>query len=342
MTYGTSQPRPFRRSPARGHSRDTRDLGALNIPFDILRQIFEEFCGGDIKYAVYLALTNSFLRDVGQQHINNTMRAHHAPWYLDRIICVGDYHDGDDMPFAPQLIGFQEEQVLCGDHPVKTGSKLYNLDETYYNYSYMRQRWRDVYPPHGYEFRGLSAIERKMMKSMATPDFSWNGWPWTEWILCSWTAAEYVRASAVADLTGSSCDGPWTKSQLGLGHVLITQISWSSDCSASLAYQGPIHRGRWAGHRIAITTLDELTSHPAFNVKKQWNDVTDRVLKEVVDIWRPEFPEMLAEHLRSVPSSEVCDNPAAFTPKLLACTNAEARNLTVPSVAQVRQSALLP
>ena len=106
-----------------------------------------------------------------------------------------------------------------------------------------------------------------MITFMTTADFSCNGWPWTQWILCSWTAAEYVCASAIAKLTGSVCDGPWTtQPRLGLGHVLI---SWSLDCSTGLEYQVPVHRGRWAGHRIAITTKDESRSNLSFNSKTE-------------------------------------------------------------------------
>ena len=163
----------------------------------------------------------------------------------------------------------------------------------------MHGRWEALI--NRYELWGLPPTERTMIQSMITPDFSWDGMPWTEWILCSWTAAEYVRASAVAKLTGSACKGPWTTSQLGLGHVLITQICWSSDGSTSLEYRGPVHRGRWACHHVAITTIDELSRNPSFTSKKKWRDVTDRVLKEVVKIWRPEYPDILAEHLRSEP-----------------------------------------
>lgn len=40
---------------------------------------------------------------------------------------------------------------------------------------------------------------------------------------------------------------------------------------------------------VAITTKDEFTTKRSF-IPKVWNDVTDRVLKEVLEIWRLETP----------------------------------------------------
>ena len=138
-----------------------------------------------------------------------------------------------------------------------------------------------------------------MINEMVNPDFSWDGRPETEWILCNWTKAEYVRASAVAELTGTQCRGPWTSDSLSLGHVLITQICWSSDASAAMCYEGPITRGPWAGHYFGITTVDNLSQDNNCVNKQPWTDVTERIVKEVLEIWRVDCPQALSKHLRT-------------------------------------------
>ena len=288
-----------------------RDLGALNLPFDILQLLFKQFRGKTLADALCLSLTNSLLCEIGQHRIRLGLLGYHAPWYLDRVICVGDYHQGDDMPPGNGVIKDHEHNTLRGSQALSDEeevfqSRLYSADDTQYNFPVMHWYWESI-------FRGLyrlSKMEYEQMKAMVIPDYSWDGRPETEWVLCSWTAAEYVRASAVAKLTDSECRGPWTTQPLlGLGHVLVTQISWSSDKSTSLAYEGPIHRGRWAGHHVAIITKNQLTEDTSFNVKGHYTDVTDRVLKEVLDIWRPEYPSILAEHLRFVSPDEVRNDP---------------------------------
>ncbi|EPS95685.1 hypothetical protein FOMPIDRAFT_90551 [Fomitopsis schrenkii] len=285
-----------------GHSTDTRDLGALDLPYDILRRLFEQFSDEDtgIMDALCLSLTNSFLCEIGQHRVYDHLRAYHAPWYLDRIICIGDNHCGDDMPPGFGVIKDHEQDILCGDAAGhnQRGSRLFNADETTYNRDFA-YCWESIFD--GRLSRRLSEMECKRMAAVIKPDFSWDGRPETEWVLISWSAAEYVRASKVAELTNSRCDGPWTTQQcLGLGHVLITQISWSSDDSTGLVYQGPVHRGRWAGHHIAITTKDQLTEDEDLSSEgaRKYTDVTDRVLKEVLDIWGPDEPGVLAEQLR--------------------------------------------
>lgn len=144
----------------------------------------------------------------------------------------------------------------------------------------------------------MSEAERRELENLVRADFSWDGRRETEWILCNRTCAEYVRTGGLATLTGSDINGPWTDDELSLGHVLLTQICWSSVDWTSVDYRGPLHRGRWAGHYIAITTMDQLTENVRFADKGKWVDVTEEVLAQVLEIWRAEDPERLAPHLR--------------------------------------------
>lgn len=228
------------------------------------------------------------------------MLVFHGAWWLERLICVGDYLDGDDLP--PHILrGEEEEKTLTGNHiddDERHGSRLYDAFEcNVYDENAVMYNWNRMYRDLAY--MGLSKKERRLMKDMMEPDFSWDGRPETEWILCNWSTAEYVRASAVAELTGVRCRGPWTNPFLSLGHVLMTQICWSSDPSASMCYEGEITRGPWAGHYFGITTVDNLSQDENCINKQPWTDVTEKIMKEVLEIWRLDCPKRLAEHLRA-------------------------------------------
>jgi hypothetical protein len=54
---------------------------------------------------------------------------------------------------------------------------------------------------------------------------------------------QYVRRGALLRMT---CPAD-------LSHVVLSRISWSSDDSVSMSYEGDIHRGVWAGDRFDIT-----------------------------------------------------------------------------------------
>ncbi len=76
-----------------------------------------------------------------------------------------------------------------------------------------------------------------------------------------------------------------------MGKVLLSQICWSSDDSMSLSYDGPVHRGKWAGDRFEYTTLERLRDlKPVEGGEKgEWEDVSDEVIGEVAAIFRAEF-----------------------------------------------------
>ncbi|KZT68680.1 hypothetical protein DAEQUDRAFT_727552, partial [Daedalea quercina L-15889] len=262
----------------------------------------------------------------------------HCPWWLERLICLGEYVRSDDLPPTTGVIKEHERAQLCGEMSAEERKAeedrclqeyIAYLDERYGDDAdyHVTEVWRFMdsvrkgrgrhnsrlyncveyiirddasWDTWSNKFRecntpGLSPAERRELQALVTPDWSWDGRPETEWVVCSWSCAEYVRVSGVTKLTGASPRGPWTDKDkhLSLGHVLLTQICWSSDASGTnLGYDGPITRGRWAGHHVAIVTVDRLLDDKVFNVKLEghWFDVTDEVMKEVTEIWRRHDP----------------------------------------------------
>ncbi|KAI0727078.1 hypothetical protein C8Q72DRAFT_842579 [Fomitopsis betulina] len=255
----------YDRSIEPGYSTDTRDLGALNLPANVLElKTFQQ-----------------------------SMAWFNGPWWRQRLICVGDHVDGDDLP-AGIFKDKEEEEALSGNDE-KYGARIYKAFSRNYcddeaEMRVLSDKCRPLY------YNGaLSRKEVRMVQNMVKPDYSWDGRPETEWILCNMTTAEYVRASAVAKLTGTRCQGPWGHRCLSLGHVLMTQICWSADPSASMCYGGPITRGAWAGHSFGITTVDNLSQDIDCINKQPWKDSTEKIVKQVLEIWRCDNDEILAE-----------------------------------------------
>lgn len=259
---------------------------------EILELVFEQFGPDDITAILSLSLTNTYLREVGQKRAWKCVTWCSGPWWLQRLICVGDYVDGDDLP--ANILRGEEEKTLTGNG--EDGARIYEA----YQWCYFDDKvaWHKQYDAL-HTGGKMSRKEQRLMRAMVEPDYSWDGRPETEWILCNWTTAEYVRASAVAELTGSPCHGPYTHDRLSLGHVLLSQICWSADPSAAMRYEGPITRGPWAGHYFGITTVDNLSQDINCIDKQPWKDSTEKIVKQVLEICQCDIPGILAEHFRA-------------------------------------------
>lgn len=50
-----------------------------------------------------------------------------------------------------------------------------------------------------------------------------------DWLLCNLTKRQYVRAEAIAKLTGTeNAKGPFIEKKMSLGDVAVAHICWSS------------------------------------------------------------------------------------------------------------------
>ena len=97
----------------------------------------------------------------------------------------------------------------------------------------------------------------------------------------------YVTGSAVLRFNEEheSAPGLYPPGHVRLADTVMARVCWSSDDSIAMPYEGPLHRGVWAGNRFDI--VDERT----FEMEQKgssWTDVSDEVLKEVEAIWMAE------------------------------------------------------
>ncbi|KAF8577915.1 hypothetical protein K439DRAFT_1664000 [Ramaria rubella] len=110
------------------------------------------------------------------------------------------------------------------------------------------------------------------------------------WTLRNMSKKEYVTANRISqitkDFTKGGCynDGPYIDG-IGLGHVLLSQICWSSDPSKAMDDSLDdinLTRGRWAGDRF------DITSQPVPS-DEGWKDVSEDMVRIIEIIWDSEY-----------------------------------------------------
>lgn len=86
-------------------------------------------------------------------------------------------------------------------------------------------------------------------------------------ILLNRTTMEYVRGDIL----------PYG---IGLGHVVLMRICWSSHPDTGIRNRNYLSKGAWAGHRFEIIE-DDMQSDPGTG----WTDVGRGVLREITQLW---------------------------------------------------------
>ena len=113
-----------------------------------------------------------------------------------------------------------------------------------------------------------------------------------DWILCNLTKRVYVTARAITERTGIQPRGPFFNAPINLTEILMFKICCSTDPSCSMTYPSPLHQGPWAADRFEITTMDWLDQLEVVKgrVEKDWEDVSEEAVKEIVEIVKSEYP----------------------------------------------------
>ncbi|KAF9464921.1 hypothetical protein BDZ94DRAFT_452456 [Collybia nuda] len=202
-------------------------------------------------------------------------------WAGDRIICLGDYAQDlpkgtltdDETRLFARLTrqagsdnsegndsGVTEEK----DIPDKTGPiRLYDIAEEYFE------------KPKGEYFSGEFYSDEV-------------------YVLRNLTKREYVRADEVIlhrdEIDGPSLGRSAVGHRPGLGEVLLSRISWSTDSTANMSYDEEgdgITRGVWAGDRFDIQPIESITSDSGH--VRGWKNVSKEVAEEITAIWTSEY-----------------------------------------------------
>lgn len=265
------------RHPRSAHCFKSPQSKLLKCPAEILSIVFEEV--EELADAVCLCLADGHLFSIGFPRAVELQKLSIACWAEDRVICLGGYTKDDDYPESIQPV----VNAYIKRWPPRK-------EEADYKSYFSNLAWTRFTKNGFCTFVGEYRCEDDFDTDLSRPDASayWDLFSpeydsEQPWVLCNVSKGEYVRAEAVATLTGREHKGPFIEAPINLGHALLSRICWSSDPSISMSYDKDLHRGPWAGDRVAVTALDRLK----FGI--EWKDVSKEVVDVLCDIWESEY-----------------------------------------------------
>ncbi|KAK7688651.1 hypothetical protein QCA50_008189 [Cerrena zonata] len=270
------------------------------LPVEILVVIFDHIT--DFNDMASLSLANKTLWLVGYRCIQMRNAREFPQWAGDRLICVGDYALASGLPEDV----FTEDELEEFRLTIKGENR--NEDDDEFRWArvplgdvlvYNEWQWVTIRSQRFYRWDEtflhdqLRCPSNDLMKTLFDhlnlAEMLYDATQ--EWVLCNLTKCEFIRAAAIAQLTGTkNAKGPFIGKGMTLGQVLIAHIAWSDDPSVAMmiGYEpgSDIHRGRWAGDRFEITTTDRVK-----NLVEEWKDISDEAAKRMETIWEAEFDE---------------------------------------------------
>jgi len=270
-----------------------------DFPAEMMDHIFDRL--DDLNDLASLGLTCRFMSEMARKHLNARLVELYTQsvWLGDRIICVGDGLDADNVPYGVLTPREREElqKAISAKEDTNDDEERISL----YNWNYTKREIPEVSRFLVGLLRHLDDADDRYSRSLVCsrlPEdrkFAWEKPTYTRpdasLVLRNLTTHEYVREDALIEELMPQMPPESQVQFISLGHVLVAHISWSSNPSMSTPYHRNLHRGKWAGHRFDITTIDAL---PVLSKDKDgeeipWKDVSKEAVELMADIWNYEY-----------------------------------------------------
>ncbi|KDQ16494.1 hypothetical protein BOTBODRAFT_173016 [Botryobasidium botryosum FD-172 SS1] len=239
-------------------------LGYLNLPTEILIMIFNEI--DNFPDAFSLAYTNTYLLAAGQDILCALLKARETQWAGDRIVCIGDYAQNNDLPQG--MLTTAEMQGLLAFESDEVPRNLYGFADKKYQ------------KPREYD-KGW----------VETNEFGRKLQPYTNGsasIACK--ALERSNPTIVYSATF-----PGANTMYDFGTIHLTRICWLS--ANVWEHNGKfLDCGVWAGDRFEITTMDAM--HERINKGEAWDDISASMLEDIRTIGGLYIPQHAADSER--------------------------------------------
>ncbi|KAJ7465052.1 hypothetical protein FB451DRAFT_1138366 [Mycena latifolia] len=268
----------------------------LNLPVETIHEIYSHL--EDLADLFCLSMACQFLWEIGRREIYRHLASLAAgrSWAGDRIICVGDYLENDDIPES--ILTPEEEEEFTGEGEDEDGEvfalTLYSYpcarvpEDMRFDLSSVLSKANILERLEGASWRSGGSFF--MMRTLhALCDTRYRAKPVARTqpgVLRNLSRCQYIRESALFDLKDRTQDGMPEINRVDLGDVVLSRICFSSDPSIAMSYDGGIHRGVWAGDRFDIVDGEWLQGS---DDDASWTDVSDEVMKEVEAIWWSEY-----------------------------------------------------
>ncbi|KAL1746790.1 hypothetical protein HDZ31DRAFT_18717, partial [Schizophyllum fasciatum] len=281
-------------------ARTTSALGKLGESFfDMGESLHEALCRvpipsftlhpqvrPDVPAMFRLAMTCRQCSRAGEPVLRRVLFEHFAPSAGHRLLCVGDGVKPGDYPLTlelsdgelQELNGTVEDEEYIDE---ECDATLYNIIPTkdHVTNRGIKDALRSKIGP--YLWPALYSTVSKIVPDQPCPCD-------TSFVLRNLSQRQYVRGEAMDEFCQKMAFGANNsrKDRPRLGDAAMARICWSSDCSTSLNYDGPIevHRGVWAGNRLDIVPSEAFLADCKDDAQA-WVDVSAEVIAEVEAIW---------------------------------------------------------
>ncbi|TRM65166.1 hypothetical protein BD626DRAFT_487908 [Schizophyllum amplum] len=246
-----------------GHVENVSKGSILVLPIELIDNVFA-FLGEYWIDLLCLSLTSRDLCNLGARHLHKFYeRAYsHSLASGHRLLCLGDYTKAGDLP--PGLIlTAMEKNHLAGRGP----QCLLRPLSTHGTILPREER-----PPKGYAKLVLRNLSRRayVTRTRRRPSSTRSSRP------------HIMSIASPASLT------PFSSASAG-----------HPSASTATPYDGPLHRGIWAGDRFDIVSQDVFERRCAADAGngEPWTDASEDVLAEIKAIWIAEglFVDRLSE-----------------------------------------------
>ncbi|EIW57632.1 uncharacterized protein TRAVEDRAFT_48662 [Trametes versicolor FP-101664 SS1] len=254
--------------------------GLLSLPDELLDKILND---ADLLVldGVCLAITCKKLLLIAEGSLLKASRVYcSAGWAHCQIACLGDYASLDSVP-ERLLPPAQKDRILeklkakgLGPEDARGYAGLSEI-------SIEPGQYRGVRDLGSFMVR-LPMPDRRLFVAALAVTFPARD----DWALCITTKREYVRAGALAELSGQPGDvQPFLQScAADLGTALFTRFCFSPDDSCAMVNESvKINEGKWVGDRVAIDTLERVKLGQP---EQEWKDVTEEVVADIKDIYQ--------------------------------------------------------
>ncbi|TFY70226.1 hypothetical protein EVG20_g2772 [Dentipellis fragilis] len=255
--------------------------GIHGFPNEMVDEIFGHL--DDYVDCIRLALTGRRYWNLARPHIRRAMTAHFASlsWAGDRLICVGDGNDVDDLPPALKTGEFTGVDLTSLQEEYKRAYKFFRpiegLGRNALRLKIMGDLEKDMYKnrrkPLPYELSSSADIFMDCIPEDVGDDLL---------VLRNLSKHEFVRYSELPlDLV--PVRQYLSQADVDLTWAALARICWSTDSGIAMSYDGDMHRGIWAGDRLDIVPIEELQEAGKVGEGEAagWKDVSKAVAREL-------------------------------------------------------------
>ena len=279
--------------------RDVSQTSPLfNLPIDILNCLFIDELAVDLHHIAAFAITCKAALLLSKPFLLNALRSKFAPWAGTRILFIDDYLPRvEDLP-AGFLTNDEVEEVRT------TVFRKYPKHRCYSTFA--GETFTDVtdFPrPSNYHGSVWQRLDTASLRGRSSPAAAIHAEDRAKFIvLCGAHYDIVARTYAEGDqvlfnLSKGECVRPhlfsaldtMCASGLTIMNALFARICWfgpdprNNPMRLDAAQREELGRGKWAGDRFCITTLDNMPLTPE---GKEWVDVSEETTEFVYHMWR--------------------------------------------------------